>query len=415
MPKFKLINEDCLGPFGLGSLEDNSVDSVTTDPPYELGFMGKSWDSTGIAYDTRVWTECLRVLKPGGHLLAFGGSRTYHRLACAVEDAGFEIRDQIFWVYGSGFPKSLDVSKAIDKSLGRDNDRTFKCKNPADRPYTYAEGETSTGWQSPIRPDKTNPASEEAQQWDGWGTALKPAHEPIVLARKPLVGTVAANVLQHGTGALNIDACRVPGEPVPINKLESWSGFGQEKCPDYEATVNTQGRWPANLIHDGSKEVLDEFAKYGESKSGIAVQRNGGGQKIGGNGIYAGSNGLTRDDAGYGDAGTPARFFYCAKANKKDRGDNNHPTVKPTELMRYLCRLITPPGGTVLDPFMGSGSTGKAALLEGFNFVGIEKDPGYYAIAERRVAAADSSVPDLRNDAGGLALQTVVPELLSVP
>lgn len=285
----------------LKQIPDNSVDSIVTDPPYELGFMGKSWDSTGIAYDVGMWRECLRVLKPGGHLLSFGGSRTYHRMACAIEDAGFEVRDQIMWLYGSGFPKS--------KNLDGD--------------------------------------------WQGWGTALKPAHEPIAVARKPLDGTVAANVLAYGTGALNIDGCRVAlGDEKPYSYPNGRGGEGwhgrETLSRNLAAPVdgNPAGRWPANVLHDGSDEVLDAFPS------------------------------------------NESRFFYCAKASKKDRGEgNNHTTVKPTDLMRYLVRLVTPLDGTVLDPFGGSGSTLKAAKLEGFNAIMVEQNPDYLEIAKRRVEA----------------------------
>jgi site-specific DNA-methyltransferase (adenine-specific) len=386
-------------------LSDCSVDSIVTDPPYELGFMGKGWDSTGIAYNVDMWKQCLRVLKPGGHLLSFGGSRTYHRMASAIEDAGFEIRDQIMWVYGSGFPKSMDVSKAIDKAAGAEREVVgtkfglpgYRLGDTGDN-EVYGDGLANGTAKCEI----TAPATYDAKKWDGWGTALKPAHEPIVLARKPLIGTVIQTVLEHGTGALNIDASRIPGEPVPINKLEKWSGFGEEKRPDYTATVNNEGRFPANLIHDGSEEVLLEFAKYGESTSKKGKPRKS---------MSAGLGwGMTATGAEYDDKGSPARFFYCAKAGKKDRHEglddpghqfkhgstlriventetkgNNHPTVKPTELMRYLCRLVTPPGGTVLDPFTGSGSTGKAAVLEGFDFIGIEQDETYIEIARKRI------------------------------
>ena len=335
------------------TMADNSVDAIVTDPPYELGFMGKSWDSTGVAYDVTVWQECLRVLKPGGHLLAFGGSRTYHRLAVAIEDAGFQIRDQIMWVYGSGFPKSLNIGKAIDKA--------------------------------------------EAKEWEGWGTALKPAHEPIVLARKPLDGTVANNVLTHGVGGINIDGCRVgegTGETKTVQYPDIRGNNYNNASGTVEYTVTSQGRFPANFIHDGSDEVLELFPTDKPNQSA-------------------------------------ARFFYCAKASKKDRNEgldgfeekqttggggltadfrddgsletasaggkygsikakqtNHHPTVKPTDLMRYLCRLITPPEGIVLDPFTGSGSTGKAATLEGFTFIGIEQLAEYAEIANARIKAA---------------------------
>lgn len=329
----------------LKGIPDNSVDSIVTDPPYGLSFMGKKWDYD--VPDVEVWEECLRVLKPGGHLLAFAGTRTQHRMAVRIEDAGFEIRDMIAWVYGSGFPKSMDVSKAIDKM----------------------------------------DAADAALQWQGWGTALKPALEPITVARKPFKGTVAANVLEWGTGAINIDGCRInPGELVPgggNGKANNGGRFGAHETFGVRAVVepHTSGRWPANLMHDGSDEVVGLFP----------VTTSGGGNKSrkgtteGGN-CY-GTYGAPPPDVRGADKGSAARFFYCAKTSRKDRGEANaHPTVKPTDLMAYLCRLVTPPGGVVLDPFMGSGSTGKAAMREGFRFIGIEMDADYLAIAEARIA-----------------------------
>jgi DNA modification methylase len=560
----------------LRTLPDNSVDSIVTDPPYELGFMNKRWDSTGIAYDVNVWRECLRVLKPGGHLLAFGGSRTYHRLACAVEDAGFEIRDQIMWVYGSGFPKSLDVSKAIDKAAGAE--RKVVGRNPHYSPgrkefgVMQSVGDTRNNdrpcFNEPDAPERaasvTAPATPDALRWQGWGTALKPAHEPLVLARKPLIGTVAANVLKWGCGALNIDGCRVDhDEPMKttVRSAPRYSGrtMANGIVGGIQSTVASAaplGRWPANVIHDGSDEVVAEFAKAGNAGALAPVRGTEPSQPAknvyGEYGRHVGTF--------YGDSGSAARFFYCAKASKRDRdegledglewldsielvdydgsiyslsevllwesrdqspstalngeallvrgtsGDttpersgngsctisygkplmaqsltgirfttstgtrktiasktlnslpvsntsdcteaaietlmacglspvesvacislwrlittsagmayrpgaksvakptplqisgsgalrqrlarNIHSTVKPTALMRYLCRLVTPPGGVILDLFMGSGSTGKAAVLEGFGFVGIEKEAEYLAIAERRIEHA---------------------------
>jgi len=363
----------------LRTLPDASVDSVVTDPPYELGFMGKAWDSTGIAYDADVWRECLRVLKPGGHLLAFGGSRTYHRLACAIEDAGFEVRDQIMWIYASGFPKS--------KNLDGD--------------------------------------------WKGFGTALKPAHEPIVVARKPLIGTVAANVMQHGTGALNIDGCRIGDSGARNNGRAAgtngiYGHIGSTQPVDYGI-----GRWPANVIHDGSEEVLAAFpiapgqiaeastsADSRKTQNVYGAMRRGRGNEPSADSDNECSVGFKmKPGARRLDAGSAARFFYCAKASRKDRNEgceglepklagcmnmrndahvqangltcapkqNTHPTVKPTKLMRYLCRLVTPPAGTVLDPFAGSGSTGRAASIEGFDAILIELNAEYAAIARRRV------------------------------
>ena len=348
----------------LRAMDDSCVDSIVTDPPYGLSFMGKKWD-----YDvpsTEIWAECLRVLKPGGHLLAFAGTRTQHRMAVRIEDAGFEIRDMIAWVYGSGFPKSLDVSKAIDKAAGAD--RKIVGPNKWVERGGLVQGST---FGAPSRPSETAPATEAAKQWQGWGTAMKPAIEPITVARKPLIGTVAENVLAHGTGGINIDGCRVSSEP------------------------NLSGRWPANLIHDGSDEVL---AGFPETKSGARKSGQGGN---GDSGIVAFRSKPNINDFP-SDSGSAARFFYCAKASKKDRDTNNiHPTVKPTDLMAYLCRLVTPPGGLVLDPFMGSGSTGKAAMHEGFQFCGIEMNAEYLEIARARIAfamAASSPTPANDND-----------------
>jgi len=354
----------------MATLDAASVDAIVCDPPYGLSFMGKGWDH-GVP-GVKFWTEALRVAKPGAHLLAFGGTRTYHRLACAIEDAGWEIRDCVMWVYGSGFPKSHNLNG----------------------------------------------------KWQGWGTALKPAWEPIIVARKPLVGTVAENVLTHGTGAINVDGCRV--EPTGesrerVGEPSQERRYNKAGATDFAATPSTRGgnpagRWPANVIHDGSEEVVGLFP---ETKSGgqnaTSESRpgyNGGWRKPGGTGHH--------------DSGSAARFFYCAKASKADRdegceglpqtikqsvahGDkrhgtlpytnepremkprprgNHHPTVKPTALMRYLCRLVTPRGGVVLDPFAGSGSTGKAAVAEGFRFIGIEREAEYVEIAKARIAAA---------------------------
>jgi len=369
-----LLKGNCLEL--LSRMKDNSVDSIVTDPPYELQFMGKEWDGTGIAYNVELWKQALRVLKPGGHLLAFSGSRTYHRMAVAIEDAGFEIRDQIMWIYGSGFPKSLDVSKAIQKASGVE-------------PIGFKENESggfygeASGWNATPRQLFMPPPEGEAKQWQGWGTALKPAHEPIVVARKPLTGTVASNVLEWGTGALNIDESRVgtEGGTYKASKPEGTSNgiYGEGINGTVDIGQLNAGRWPANVIHDGSEEVLEYF-------------------------------------------GDPQRFFYCAKASKAERnagleglpeqresdrvkddgvgGDNPrnrsnnakqnfHPTVKPIALMRYLVKLVTPPAGTVLDPFLGSGTTAVACVLEGFYWVGCEMTEEYFPIIEARVAWAE--------------------------
>lgn len=389
----------------LASLPANCVDSIVTDPPYELGFMNKSWDSTGIAYQAALWSELLRVLKPGGHLLAFGGSRTYHRMACAIEDSGFEIRDQIMWVYSSGFPKSLNISKAIDKKLEVAPEVIGTIKT-----NTGINGGNFTNGSARGVIDITVPSSELAKQWEGFGTALKPAHEPICVARKPLDGTTLDNILAHGTGALNIDECRIDGrERTNYGLKNSKRTHGATySTPSESANFDSsKGRWPANLIHDGSDEVV---ALFPTSNSPWIGNKNVGAK---GGKMFGGSKQDVLEKPEYRDAGSAARFFYCAKTSPKDRHEglespgpqfshgatlrtiegigkkrdgNFHPTVKPTDLMRYLCRLVTPPGGIVLDPFMGSGSTGKAALLEGFGFIGCEKESEYFEIAKKRIA-----------------------------
>lgn len=373
MNKYNLYHGNCLDI--LKTLQDNSIDSIVTDPPYGLSFMGKTWDYDVPSVD--IWIECLRVLKPGGHLLAFAGTRTQHRMAINIEDAGFEIRDMIAWVYGTGFPKSHNLQGA----------------------------------------------------WQGWGTALKPAMEPITVARKPLIGTVAKNVLAHGTGALNIDGCRVGTEGgtycVPTGDKGDVGKFGGGIKDGAVADANT-GRWPANIIHDGSDEVLGVFPSA-PGQQGDLLSHDKSRQSP--NGIF-GAMGPAKDHKRREEQDkSAARFFYCAKASKADRDEgledfqkevgvffqtgngasgkpssieqsrgprapraNNHPTVKPTDLMRYLCRLVTPPNGLVLDPFMGSGSTGKAAILEGFQFIGIELDNAYMAIAQERISKAYESL-----------------------
>lgn len=399
---------DCRGV--LPTLAADSIDSCVTDPPYGLGFMGKDWDH-GIP-GVHFWQEVLRVLKPGAHLVAFGGTRTHHRLMCAIEDAGFEIRDCLGWLYGSGFPKSHNVGNAIDKAHGCDN-----------RGHAIASGSKFHPTTGKARaPGDDLPAyearTEAGKPWQGWGTALKPAWEPIILARKPLAGTVAANVQEHGTGALNIDACRIAGE-----KGSGVWGSSNKDCQDgrmfnaspdgegYRSEANDHGRWPANICHDGSEEVL---AVFPDEAGAFAPVRGTEPSRPAKNtyGEYARGGG-----AFHGDSGSAARFFYCAKASRKDRNEglhglgrkpmnwssgeqspgtfqspntdrsseNHHPTVKPTDLMRWLCRLVTPPGGIVLDPFMGSGSTGKAAQIEGFEFIGIELEAEYAEIAKARI------------------------------
>jgi DNA modification methylase len=417
----KLFLGDCLET--LKTLPDNSVDSIVCDPPYGLSFMGKKWD-----YDVpsqAIWEECFRVLKHGGHLLAFAGTRTQHRMAVRIEDAGFEIRDMIAWLYGSGFPKSLDVSKAIDKVAGAEREAVGTKMGGTPKTGLYEAGlGVNEGKYIPV----TVPATEAAKQWQGWGTALKPALEPITVARKPLSEkTVAANVLRHGTGGINIDGCRV-GDEVIKNAPPSYRGntgefVAQNKNFTKGKVEFNTGRFPANLIHDGSDEVVALFPHTAPSKAAARGGSNPNPMDWG-NGRSDGNIVKGHNDNG----GSASRFFYCAKASKKDRDEgldgfvmqapihgraeqtgnnkslhvsgsnqpraNIHPTVKPTDLMRYLCRLVTPPNGTVLDPFMGSGSTGKAAVLEGFNFIGCELSEEYLAIAKARIEHAKASIKD---------------------
>ena len=465
----------------LRDLPDASIDAVITDPPYELGFMGKTWDAAGVAYDVGLWAEVLRVLKPGGHLLAFGGTRTYHRMACAIEDAGFEVRDSIHWLYGSGFPKSLDVSKAIDKAAEAEREAVGPTRPGAQSARTNAYG----AWGEGITP--TVPATDDARQWEGWGTALKPAHEPIVVARKPLVGTVAGNVLEHGTGALNIDGCRVGSEVVQINTYQQRGPFGDSQVGNEYASKSTAGRWPANLVLTHAADCVqvtqgsststppEEVAggiwspsegkpagptysdmpavwrcaegcpvaeldgQSGVSKDGVAVRRNLPPEGKPQNSPTSWSKPARQDtDMGYGGQGGASRFFtitewedlddlapfiYIPKpsraqrnagldalpervtneqsppgssgslspragANRNRAASNHHPTVKPVALMRWLVRLVTPPGGIVLDPFLGSGTTAMAALLEGFDWRGIEMTDDYLPIIEGRIKRA---------------------------
>lgn len=362
----ELLKGDCRAVMDM--LPAESIDACVTDPPYHLtstvkrfgkpgsapaqfgkdgafarasrGFMGQEWDGGDIAFQPAIWAEVLRLLKPGAHLVAFSGTRTYHRMACAIEDAGFEIRDQLAWVYGTGFPKSHN-------------------------------------------------------QGDGWGTALKPAWEPIVLARKPSIGTVAQNRAQYGTGGINIEACRVSVDPVAdagqFRTMQRGQRMGDANGQvwglskgggDAPQVVRPEGRWPANILHDGSDEVLAAFPDAPGQQGDLKETGRARPTKH-----AFGDMAPPRAHSARNDAGSAARFFYCAKASGKDRGEGNeHPTVKPTVLMQWLCRLITPVGGVVLDPFMGSGSTGKAAIREGFDFVGVEQSAEYFEIAKRRVA-----------------------------
>ena len=394
-------NGDCIET--MKAMPPESVDAIVTDPPYGLGFMGKKWDGLPPSLE---WAEaCYRVLKPGGHIAAFGGTRTWHRLAVAIEDAGFEMRDSLAWLYGSGFPKSHDVGKAIDKAAGAEREvigTRIKHGGATPTPGHHGnDGPTKDEWRD-SRPTEayeipvTAPATPEAAQWDGWGTALKPGHEPVVLARKPLAEkTVARNVLAHGTGAINVDGCRIGTTVETWPKSRMYGGKSSVSFTSSAETISAQstgsapsGRWPANVLLDHHAAAwVDE--QSGVQKDGVAVRRNGGGWQIGNGLIYSESkNPGPAPDIGYGGSGGASRFFYTAKASKKERPNVDgvqHPTVKPLAIMRWLIRLVTPPGGTVLDPFAGSGTTIEAALIEGFNPVGIEMEADYLPLIQHRI------------------------------
>ena len=377
-----LINNDCLT--ALKELPDNSIHSLVTDPPYGWKFMGKKWD-----YDiplVEVWQECLRVLKPGGHALVCCGTRTQHRMAVNLEDAGFEIRDLIAWVYGSGFPKSLNVAVAIDKKLGHP-DRGHRIAK-ANRYHPDGTLEPNGELLPPYKA-----RSEEAEQYEGWGTALKPSMELWTLCRKPLIGTVAQNVLEYGTGGINIDGCRVDyqsdydkSQATPQGKCTSNIAKGGRPDLDNEGRYDFErpeqkGRFPANLIHDGSDEVVDVFPN-GSSRFFYCAKASKSERNMGCEGLEYKTPSECCEDRQPDSAGLNNPR---AGAGRTSGSKNHHPTVKPISLMRYLCKLITPPLGMVLDPYMGSGSTGIACKLEGFDFTGIEIDPEYIKIAEARI------------------------------
>ena len=440
MVEWQVHNADCLDV--LPNLD--LVDAVITDPPYGLKFMGKNWDHgvPGVAF----WEAILGAMKPGAHLVAFGGTRTHHRLMVAIEDAGFEIRDVIMWVYGSGFPKSLDVSKAIDKAAGAERKVVgSKLGQPG---YSLKENDTDAHnrktygqYTDAVKEvEITEATTNKAKEWEGWGTALKPAYEPIILARKPLIGTVAQNVLEHGTGALNIDESRVitednlnGGSYAKVSNRHDLPGIERSAASAgrFAKTVEEdfkqpEGRWPANFIHDGSDEVVELFPQTGKANMRYPT----------GKGILDPSTGWNQNSMtdkttrGFTDqGGSASRFFYCAKASKGERdaglteehtagemtdrkdgsaglnspragtgrtsgGKNNHPTVKPLALMRYLCKLVTPPGGVILDPFAGSGSTLVAATELGFDSVGIELEKEYAKIMVKRLESCKEDGED---------------------
>lgn len=484
-----LFHADCRD--AMKALPDNCLDSVVTDPPYHLtsivkrfgkpgsapaqfgtdgafarasrGFMSKEWDGGDIAFQVATWAEVLRVLKPGGHLAAFGGSRGYHRMACAIEDAGFEIRDSLMFLYGTGFPKSHDVSKGIDRrkdwksleqlgtaiktarnvlgisqteaarrvglieqdeSLGgggfmwfetgrmptRDEWPRIKIalalSDEFDESFEAAERETIGqhrvtgpgtnmrnglgGEQDELIGDITVSKSALALEWEGWGTALKPAFEPIVLARKPLSeGTVAANVLKWRTGAINVGACRVPSADgdAPVSWETPRGGIWRTDAAAKAELVTTgQGRWPANVVHDGSDEVIGAFPRAGGQQGAVSGDEPSDASV----GVVTGKRARVASGAPRGDSGSAARFFYSAKASRADRNGSKHPTVKPIALMQWLARLITPPGGIILDPFAGSGTTGAAAAREGFRCILVEREAEYVADIVRRLGPVDS-------------------------
>lgn len=393
-------HSDCVA--WLQAYDGPFFDSCVTDPPYHLtsivkrfggkdaapamvgatgayaraskGFMGKEWDGGDVAFRPETWRAVYDKLKPGAHLVAFSGTRTYHRMACAIEDAGFEIRDQLQWIYGSGFPKSHDVSKAVDRVLGAN-------RPSANRPSANRRGDgTIYGLGHSGVIDNSDPATPESAFWQGWGTALKPACEPICLARKPLSEkSIAANVLKHGTGAINVDGCRISTEET-IKATRNYVAGGLEpggmqKGPGAFAVYkqNDAGRWPANVLHDGSDEVLAGFP-FSKSEGGDGYK----------NSVFCG--GKATGGHGLGDEGSAARFFYSAKAGPLDRIGSKHPTIKPIDLMRWLVRLITPPGGLILEPFAGSGTTGIAALAEGFDCTMIDLEADHVADIERKLA-----------------------------
>ena len=396
----RLHNYDCLNVLKMMIEDEVFVDSIVTDPPYELGFMGRSWDSTGIAFQKETWELCFKVLKPGGHLLAFSGSRTYHRMAVAIEDAGFEIRDQIMWLYGSGFPKSMNVGKIIDKKLRGVGIGKSDPKSPLHGTKRQKiDGSNAKHDMSPLY--KTQNVEYEyehdiSKQWDGWGTALKPAHEPLVLARKPISEkSIADNVLKHRTGGINIDECRVEGNDA--------------KYPDTNPDFRDQGRQSKenmgiDKLSFGQTENVKrkKVVRKSRDENGVWTNDNSGMKAEGSEYADADPRGRFPSNVMHDGSGSikelfedKSKYFYCAKTSKAERNQglekkNIHPTVKPIKLMKYLCRLITPKGGTILDPFMGSGSTGMAAKEENFDFVGIEKEEEYFNIASARIESVET-------------------------
>ena len=440
----------------LDVIEPNSIDSIITDPPYELNFMNKGWDNSGIAFQKETWQKCYKVLKPGGYLLAFGGSRTFHRIACAIEDAGFEIRDTIMWLYGSGFPKSMDISKQIDKKKGVERE-IVGIKNYSSPDFTKYDGSMMN--LSNLKSEKarkhlydTAPATELAKQWQGWGTALKPSYEPIIVARKPFKGSLVDNVIEYGVGGINIDECRVGNEEMKAQISGKTSRAFQSEATTTAGGMGVDhiGRFPANTILTYDDTDFDEVCGgFPNTKGGSPINF----EKVRKQKIYGGNSLLESKTKGIGyyvgfnDSGSASRYFYCAKASKKDRDEglddfeattdkakgngldrvcefcgvsqltpelchceikswitkpkkNIHPTVKPTELMQYLVRLVSPEGATILDPFNGSGSTGKAVMYENkerqknYKYIGIELTEEYLPISKARIDYVSSLKED---------------------
>ena len=407
-----------------------SIDSIVTDPPYELGFMGKSWDRSGIAFQADTWKKCYEVLKPGGYMLVFGSSRTFHRIACAIEDAGFEIRDTIMWLYSQGFPKSTNIGLALDKKLGVESDVVGVSTNGSGASYVklvnHEKGDTGVGYLDGSGKvfDLKEPVSDIGKQFKGWGTQLKPAYEPILIARKPCEGGCVDNVYKYGVGGINIDECRIPFEDTPnpatnplYRKENGYKiNYGVDSDPSSyalkhepgEMQIDSRGRFPSNVILSYDDETYDEVCGGMPDSEGCKLHR-----------IYSsvdsydGWGTITKKSGelvGYDDnGGSASRYFYCAKASRRDRNEglpehlkNIHPTVKPISLMQYLIRLVTPKGGTILDPFNGSGSTGKAVMYENrddlkdYKYIGIELTEDYCAISKARIEYAKSDLSKLQ-------------------
>ena len=363
------------------------VDTVLTDPPYELGFMGKEWDKAGVSFEPSTWRAIAKACRPGAVMLAFGGTRTWHRIACAIEDAGWEIRDTLMWLYGTGFPKSLNISKAIDKAAGAVREVAGDGIYASRR--VSANGGRTTGAFEHDGHRVTAPATAMAKLWDGYGTALKPAWEPVLLAMNPLDGTFAHNAQRHGVAGLWIEGGRIDLDgdyKSRANGRPSLTGLGDKYDPASANKPDTVGRFPANLVLDeDAARLLDEQTGTLTSGTGAVKRSTGAGYRP--NALGAESRPVGTPMIEYGDSGGASRFFYTAKASRSERGvGNDHPTVKPLKLMQYLARLTrTPHGGVVLDPFMGSGTGALAAILEGRMYIGIEQDQHSFDIAVGRI------------------------------